>query len=285
MRGFFDTLPPMPGAIDFWNNWQNTCDLYFLTRPSLLNRHSYSEKANWVYKHLGQNALEKLILSPRKDLLYGDILIDDYGGNGQSLVKGEWWQFGTDGYPSWEACDKLLSSRMELTKIISADMKQNTKSELVGANNDSIVLDASGTRTSVRFDSKGWDNVTKSLNKLLLTENLKEITSNDIPDEIYLQLEGVKGKEDSIICTVSVNHQYVGHISLFGLHNATSKDGTHGGGGLTIKLDITKVVDKMQINNLMDVNSLDILIQPVNMITKGNELTIERISIYRKTQQ
>lgn len=114
MRGFFDTLPPMPGAIDFWNNWQNTCDLYFLTRPSLLNRHSYSEKANWVYKHLGQNALEKLILSPRKDLLYGDILIDDYGGNGQSLFKGEWWQFGTDRYPSWEACDKLLSSRMEL---------------------------------------------------------------------------------------------------------------------------------------------------------------------------
>lgn len=114
MCGFFESISPMPGAINFWNNWVDICDLYFLTRPSLLNRHSYSEKANWVYRHLGQDALEKLILSPRKDLLNGDILIDDYGGNGQNLFKGEWWQFGTEKYPNWETCGDLLSSRMEV---------------------------------------------------------------------------------------------------------------------------------------------------------------------------
>lgn len=112
MRGFFESIPPMPGAMEFWENWVDVHDLYFLTRPSLLNRHSYTEKANWVHKYLGQEALEKLILSPRKDLLRGDILIDDYGGNGQNLFKGEWWQFGSEDYPNWKECNKILSSKM-----------------------------------------------------------------------------------------------------------------------------------------------------------------------------
>jgi 5'(3')-deoxyribonucleotidase len=113
MRGYFESLPPMPGAIEFWQNWSKECDLYFLTRPSLLNRHSYTEKANWVFKHLGQDALEKLILSPRKDLLIGDILIDDYGGNGQSSFKGEWWQFGSEDFPGWTTCDDRLRERVQ----------------------------------------------------------------------------------------------------------------------------------------------------------------------------
>lgn len=114
MRGFFESIPPMPNAFDFWNEWFDKCELYFLTRPSLLNRHSYTEKANWVFKHLGQDALEKLILSPRKDLLIGDILIDDYGGNGQSEFTGEWWQFASEKYKNWDSCNKELQKRIDL---------------------------------------------------------------------------------------------------------------------------------------------------------------------------
>lgn len=164
------------------------------------------------------------------------------------------------------------------------NMKPNKiDSELVGASNNSVVLDASGLHTSVKLESKSWKKVTKSLNNLSKIDT-EEVSAEDIPDEVYLQLEGVKGKEDSIVCTVSVNHQYVGHISLFGLHNASLKDDAHGGGGLTIKLDITKVVDHLHLNDLTDISALDVLIQPVNMVTEGNELTIDRISIYRKTQ-
>jgi 5'(3')-deoxyribonucleotidase len=112
MRGYFESLLPMPGAIDFWNKYKETCDLYFLTRPSLLNRHSYTEKANWIHKYLGQEGLEKLILSPRKDLLYGDILIDDYYGNGQADFKGEWWQFGSEKFPDWSTCDQSLTKKI-----------------------------------------------------------------------------------------------------------------------------------------------------------------------------
>jgi 5'(3')-deoxyribonucleotidase len=116
MRGFFETLPPMQGALDFWEYWADKCDLYFLTRPSVRNRHSYTEKANWVFKHLGQDALEKLILSPKKDLLKGDILIDDYGGNGQSTFEGEWWKFGSDEFPDWTTCHNMLETKFETKK-------------------------------------------------------------------------------------------------------------------------------------------------------------------------
>ena len=116
-------------------------------------------------------------------------------------------------------------------------------------------------------------------------KSFDELSESEVPDEMFLQLEGVRGKEDSIVCAVSVNQKYVGHVSLFGLRNATAKDEAHGGGGLTIKLDITKVVDELHLSNTEDVSNLDVLIQPVNMVTEGNELTIDRISIYRKTSE
>ena len=163
-------------------------------------------------------------------------------------------------------------------------MASNVNTEIVGANQGTISLDASGARTTVQLDPGGWNTVTKSLNKAL-TANAEGIgTASDLPDEVYLQLEGIKGDEDSIVCSVSVNQQYAGHISLFGLRNASVKDGHHGGAGLTIRLNISKIVDSLQLNNAMNINSLDVLIQPVNIVAEGNELTIDRVSVYRKGQ-
>lgn len=166
-----------------------------------------------------------------------------------------------------------------------SDMALNPNSELVGANSTSLTLDASGARTTVKLDTKGWNAVTESINKTFLAADAAETrTLNNLPDEVYLLLEGVKGKEDSIICSVSVNHQYAGHFSLFGLRNATIEDGHHAGAGLTIKLDITKVIDQLQLGNDFNASSLDVLIQPVNTVAQGNELTIDRVSVYRKGQ-
>lgn len=108
MKGYFESLLPMEGALDFWKKWEGTCDLWFLTRPSIPNRHSYTEKANWVYKHLGDDGLSKLILAPMKNLLIGDILIDDDSRAGQPLFNGAWWQFGSETYPDWKSIDESL---------------------------------------------------------------------------------------------------------------------------------------------------------------------------------
>lgn len=161
-------------------------------------------------------------------------------------------------------------------------MKKKPNTELVGASSTSLSIGASGTRTDVKLENNSWKKVNKKFNKFRAIENFAKFSESDAPDEMFLQLEGVRGKEDSIVCTVSVNQKYVGHISFFGLQNATAKNEAHGGGGLTIKLDITKVIDELQLSNAEDVSNLDVLIQPVNMVAKGNELSVDRISIYRK---
>lgn len=163
------------------------------------------------------------------------------------------------------------------------EMDKKTKSELVGANSGSIILGASGLRSTVKLDSKGWNSIAESIGKAFRGGS-EVISSDNIPDEVFLQLEGIKGKEDSIVCSVSVNNQYAGHISLFGLQNASTVDSPHGGSGLTIRIDITKIIDRLVIDHEIDVNSLDVLIQPINIISEGNDLTIDRISIYRNVQ-
>jgi tyrosinase len=166
-------------------------------------------------------------------------------------------------------------------KVIS-HMGRKTNSELVGANRGAITLNATGARTIVNLDPKGWDVAAKSLRNISNSHLIDSPAPIKSPDKVYLQLEGIKGSEDSIVCSVSVNHQYAGHISLFGLQDASRKGGHHGGSGLTIRLDITKIIDQLHLNNVIDINSLDVIIQPVNIVAEGNELTIDRVSIYRQ---
>ena len=172
--------------------------------------------------------------------------------------------------------------RLRNLAVISDDIKQvkdmdsDAQSELVGANNEALALDASGGRTTVKLDTSGWKTVTNSLQKASVTS---------LPDEVYLQLEGIKGTADSNTYTVSVNHHYAGHISLFGLRIASKTDGKHGGAGLTIRLDISEIIDQLHINNAIEANSLDVLIQPVGPVSEEDPLTIDRISIYRNGQK
>jgi tyrosinase len=155
-------------------------------------------------------------------------------------------------------------------------MDSKGRSELVGANSAPLSLTASGARTTVKLDSTGWNNVTNSL---------VTASATSLPDEVYLVLEGVKGTADANMYTVSVNHRYAGHISLFGLRIASNKNGPHGGAGLTIRLDISKIVDQLHLNNAIESNSLDVLIQPSGPVAKGGECTVDRVSVYRKAQK
>lgn len=155
------------------------------------------------------------------------------------------------------------------------DSMENKESshELIGANESKVHLGAEGANVKVKMDAS-TEKVKNSL--------LKASVSN-IPDEVYLQLEGVKGVNDSNVYTVSVNQQYAGHISLFGLRKASAKGGHHGGTGLTIRIDITEIVDKLHLNEELS-DSLDVLIQPVSSQPQDNSCTIDRVSIYRSSK-
>jgi hypothetical protein len=125
-KGFFATLAPMEGALEYWRKWEGIADLWFLTRPSLPNLHCYTEKAEWVRKYLGEEGQSKLILSPRKDLLIGDVLIDDASNAGQPYFAGQWWQFGKLGCPNWKEADRLT---LEATLMKASGRLGSNKTE------------------------------------------------------------------------------------------------------------------------------------------------------------
>jgi 5'-nucleotidase len=97
--GFFTSLEPIAGAIDYVTALREFYDVYILSRPSVMNPLCYTEKRVWVEKYFGLEFCNKLILSPNKGLLRGDYLIDDVVW---SDFQGEQILYGSVTYPSWE---------------------------------------------------------------------------------------------------------------------------------------------------------------------------------------
>ena len=108
--GFFVELDEIDGAIETFNILKEDYDMWILTRPSFMNIHCYSEKAQWILDKLGFDIQEKTILCGDKSLLKGDYLIDDCGGSGQEDFEGEWIQFGSDNFPNWKSVLKYLKN-------------------------------------------------------------------------------------------------------------------------------------------------------------------------------
>jgi len=103
--GFYANLAPITEAIESVNILINSekFDPYILTAPSTRNPFSYTEKRVWVERYFGIEFTEKLIISPNKGLLKGDILIDDLiSGRGQESFEGKIMQFGSVSYPDWK---------------------------------------------------------------------------------------------------------------------------------------------------------------------------------------
>lgn len=114
----FQFLEPMPNAIQSVKKLADYYDVYFLSTPAYDVPMSYTSKRLWLEKYFGELAKKKLILTHRKDLCIGDILIDDRTKNGASEFKGELIIFGeSDGKLNWEEiCDDLLNRFYNPTK-------------------------------------------------------------------------------------------------------------------------------------------------------------------------
>lgn len=174
-----------------------------------------------------------------------------------------------------------LTSR--LTKLGAAvealQEKQNMdfgkNSELMGANDGSQPLGANGLSTKVKLDNRTWKS-----SRLTLTE----ASVNNLPDQVYLQLENVTGKMDANFLTVEVNSHRVGRVSLFGLRKASKKDDHHAGSGLTFNINITSVIDDLHLQKALDIDTLDVNVRLANSVD-SNDITVGRVSVYREQQE
>lgn len=153
------------------------------------------------------------------------------------------------------------------------NMEGEEDAELLGANDGTLQITGSGARTTVRLDSEVRGGV---------SESIRAASETSLPDRVYLRLENVRGTIDAFKLKVSVNQQNVGTVALFGLQQASLIDGQHGGGGLTFTFDISNIIDNLFLNNALDVDSLDVEIEPNHTFADIAQLTVGRVTVYRQ---
>tara|TARA_B110000211_G_C13941564_1_gene491919 strand:- start:164 stop:610 length:447 start_codon:yes stop_codon:yes gene_type:complete len=90
----FSTFDLIDGAKDGVNKLMNMGhDLFIASTPPWNNPEAWGHKRDWINEHFPE-LKRKIILTHRKDLLIGDILIDDTTFRGQKDFNGLFIHFG-----------------------------------------------------------------------------------------------------------------------------------------------------------------------------------------------
>ena len=89
----FGELEVMPGAAEALRKLNQDFDIFIASTPPWDRPNMWAAKREWIAKHFPY-LKRKLILTHRKDLLIGDILIDDSRWRGQPDFQGHWIWFG-----------------------------------------------------------------------------------------------------------------------------------------------------------------------------------------------
>jgi 5'-nucleotidase len=77
---WFASLPPTEGAIEGINllaEHPDVNDVFICTKPMEANPHCRDDKAEWVNDFLGREWVRRLIITPDKGMVRGDVLLDD----------------------------------------------------------------------------------------------------------------------------------------------------------------------------------------------------------------
>lgn len=169
---------------------------------------------------------------------------------------------------------KRLGVVAPTTEIAAVNDERRRASELMGAHDGALQLSSSGLRANIRLDNA-------VRNKF--SNTLRTASESSLPDRAYLQLENVRGTRDATKLHISVNGEPAGTVALFGLRRASLKDGEHGGTGLDLQVDITEIIDRLYLENGIDVESLDVRVTPDSAVPKDANISVGRISVYRES--
>lgn len=78
MEGFYADLAPIEGAIDaLYSMLAAGHEVSLVTSPWLSNATCVQDKYDWVREHLGDDWVDRVIITKDKTLIEGDVLIDD----------------------------------------------------------------------------------------------------------------------------------------------------------------------------------------------------------------
>lgn len=116
--GLFSLMDPMPGAIEAVKAIaaSNKYDLYILSTAPWGNPSSWSDKLEWVKKHLDSDHpqgvfYKRIVLSHHKNLCANANawLIDDRTLHGSTEFGERFIHFGSDRFPDWQSVLKQLN--------------------------------------------------------------------------------------------------------------------------------------------------------------------------------
>ncbi|MDQ3283630.1 MAG: tyrosinase family protein, partial [Acidobacteriota bacterium] len=157
---------------------------------------------------------------------------------------------------------------------VAAMATSKRRVELVGANQESLRISGIGdVRSAVRLDKTVQRKVSASL---------RAAAEEAPPDRVFLNLENVRSVNDATMLNVYVNERPAGNISLFGVRRASMPDSEHGGEGLTFVLEITDIVDELHLQSGLDVDKLEVRIEPTTPVPENAAVSIGRMSIFRQ---
>ncbi len=154
--------------------------------------------------------------------------------------------------------------------MVSAAPPTAGPSRLIGVNDQSLTVTGTQVRSRLAMSAAP-------------TQTLGAVGGQQ---RVFLNVEGVKGQSASGVVNVTLTApgadpgdagpEATKTLVFFGLANATSVEGPHGGSGLSQIVDITEIATRLMSDGQVD--ALDAhLAQPEG---GGAELTVDRISIY-----
>jgi tyrosinase len=108
---------------------------------------------------------------------------------------------------------------------------------------------------------------------------------------VFLNIENITGRGPPGTYKVYVNvpdgedpesHQdhFVGTLPLFGIGEQSEDDAAHGGSGLTLVLEITGLVNRLQGEGTWNEFDLDVDFVPLRPVPEGADVKIGRLSVY-----
>jgi 5'-nucleotidase len=110
--GIFALMKPKEGAVEAFLELSQLFDTYILSTALWENPSAWSDKLEWVKRHLGAPAYKRLILSHHKHLNAGHYLVDDRPNNGAEAfgeVPGQAWiRFGHEPFKTWKDVQQFL---------------------------------------------------------------------------------------------------------------------------------------------------------------------------------
>ena len=106
----YRTLPVMEGAIKAVAKLNADHEIFIASTPPWTRPEVWGHKREWLEEHFPY-LKRKLILTHRKDLLIGDVLIDDSKYRGQPDFQGNWFWFNKDwSNRNWNACLEYIKT-------------------------------------------------------------------------------------------------------------------------------------------------------------------------------